>query len=168
MLMDRDAAALAAGALASLAEQDADDPNHIVLCSSRGVIEFASPQSRQLLESYLQCKNGRLSEPVLRALKHRQQPLFVEREGRRLTLRAAHSAGLLVLLLGEEDMGLDRLTPRQRAILEHVAHGDTDAQIASGIGIAPSTVNKHLENIYHRLGVHTRTAAAALISPRAG
>jgi DNA-binding NarL/FixJ family response regulator len=161
-------AAEAAGALASLAEQDADDPNHIVLCSSRGVIEFASPQSRRLLESYLQCTNGRLSEPVLRALEHRQQPFVVQREGRRLTLRAAHSAGFLVLLLGEEDMGLDRLTPRQRAILEHVAHGDTDAQIASGIGIAPSTVNKHLENIYHRLGVHTRTAAAALISPRAG
>jgi DNA-binding CsgD family transcriptional regulator len=65
-------------------------------------------------------------------------------------------------------MRLDLLTPRQRTILGHVAQGATDAQIASSIGITPSTVNKHLESIYARLGVHTRTAAAALVSTRAG
>ena len=67
------------------------------------------------------------------------------------------------MLLGEEDMRIDRLTPRQRTILEHVAHGETDAEIATAIGIAPATVNKHLEQIYRRLGVHTRTAAVALL-----
>ena len=47
-------------------------------------------------------------------------------------------------------------------ILDPVTRGDTDAQIAGALGIARSTVNKHLEQIYRRLGVHTRTAAAAV------
>jgi DNA-binding NarL/FixJ family response regulator len=87
----------------------------------------------------------------------------VEREGRRLTLRAVRSDGLLVVLLGEDDVRLDRLTFRQRMILEHVAGGQTDAEIAAELRIAPATVNKHLERIYARLGVHTRTAAAAIV-----
>jgi DNA-binding CsgD family transcriptional regulator len=158
-------AADAADALASLEEDhDADDPRHVVLCSNNGVIEFASPQSRHLLASYLQCANGRVPLPLLRALRGRTQPIVIERDGQRLTLRAAASAGLIVLLLGEDDLRLDRLTPRQRTILSHVAQGRTDANIASSLGIAPATVNKHLEQIYHRLGVHTRTAAAAAVS----
>ncbi|MGZ4418303.1 MAG: response regulator transcription factor [Gaiellaceae bacterium] len=160
------AAAEAADALASL-EECADDPRHIVLCSGDGVIEFASPESRRLLGSYLPSSNGRIPEHVLAALLHRGQPVVVERDERRLTIRAARSAGLLVMLLGEEDMRINRLTPRQRMILEHVAHGETDAQIASVIGIAASTVNKHLEQIYRRLDVHTRTAAVALLLPAA-
>jgi DNA-binding CsgD family transcriptional regulator len=157
-------AAEAASALATIEAEGIDDPRCVILCSADGVIEFASPESRRLLACYLECCDGRIPAGVLSAIRCRQQPVVVERDGQRLTLRAAESAGLLVLLLGEEDMRLDRLTPRQRTVLEHVARGDTDAQIAFSIGIAPSTVNKHLENIYERLGVHTRTAAAALVS----
>jgi DNA-binding NarL/FixJ family response regulator len=68
----------------------------------------------------------------------------------------------VVLLLTEEDLRLDRLTRRQRTILEHVTSSETDTPIAYALGIAPSTVNKHLEQIYRRLGVHTRTAAASV------
>ena len=157
------AAAEAADALASLEERTGDDPRHIVLCTGDGVIEFASPESRRLLGSYLPFADDRIPEHVLAALLHRRQHVVVERDERRLTIRVARSAGLLVMLLGEEDMRIDRLTPRQRTILEHVAHGETDAQIGSAIGIASSTVNKHLEQIYRRLGVHTRTAAVALL-----
>jgi DNA-binding CsgD family transcriptional regulator len=159
------AAAEAADALASLEERGADDPRHVVLCTRDGVIEFASPQSRRLLAAYFGSVNGRLSKAVLGAVRRRPQPLVVERGGWRLTVRATTSAGLVVLLLGEEDTRLDRLTPRQRTILAHVARGQTDAQIAATIGIAPATVNKHLEQIYRRLGVHTRTAAAAVSLP---
>jgi DNA-binding NarL/FixJ family response regulator len=158
------AAAEAADALVSLEERQADDPRHIVLCTGDGVIEYASLQSRRLLESYIRCAPGRVPEHVLTALRGRAQPVVLERDGQRLTLRAVPSAGLLVVLLGEEDMRLDLLTPRQRTILEHVARGETDAEIASAIGIAAATVNKHLEQIYRRLGVHTRTAAAATVS----
>jgi DNA-binding CsgD family transcriptional regulator len=157
------AASAAADALASLEEHEADDPRHVALCTPDGVIEFASPQSRRLLRSYLPGTNGRIPEHLLGALLHSRQPVVFERDERRLTIRAARSAGLLVMLLGEEDMRIDRLTPRQRTILEHVARGETDAQIASAIGIASATVNKHLEQVYRRLGVHTRTAAVALL-----
>jgi DNA-binding NarL/FixJ family response regulator len=161
------AAVEATDALASIQESVADDdPQHVVLCTAHGVIEFASQESRRLLERYLQCGNGHLPPEVLRAIKSRSQPIAVECEGQRLTIRAARCVGLHVLLLGEEDLRLDRLTPRQRTILTHVAEGETDGEIAASIGIASSTVNKHLENIYERLGVHTRTAAAALVSTR--
>ena len=158
------AAAEAAEALASLEERQADDPRHIVLCTGDGVIEYASPQSRRLLESYIGCAAGRIPEHVLAALRRRRRPIVLERDGQRLTLRAAPTAGLIVLLLGEEDMRLDRLKPRSLTILTRISEGKTDAQIAAAIGVAAATVNKHLEQIYRRLGVHTRTAAAAVTS----
>jgi DNA-binding CsgD family transcriptional regulator len=156
------AAAEAADAIALIEEPDVDDPRRIVLCSGRGVIEYASPQARRLLAEYLQCCDGHLPEPLLTAVQHRSRPIVVERNDHRLTLRVARSGELLVLLLAEEDMRLDRLTPRQRAVLERVALGETDAQIGAALGIAPSTVNKHLEQIYERVGVHTRSGAAAI------
>ncbi|MCC2652320.1 MAG: helix-turn-helix transcriptional regulator [Microvirga sp.] len=51
------------------------------------------------------------------------------------------------------------LTPRERQILSWVAHGKTNGEIAAVLWVASSTVRKHLENIYAKLGVHTRTAA---------
>lgn len=153
-------AAEAALALATLEEQVEEDPRHIVLCSDTGVIEFASSPARRLLAGYLGCTQGRVPASVLRATQGR--PKVVEGDGQRLIVRAARTAGLVVLLLTEEDLRVDRLTRRQRTILEHLTRGETDTQIAHALGIAPSTVNKHLEQIYRRLGVRTRTAAAAV------
>ena len=53
------------------------------------------------------------------------------------------------------------LTRREREILAWVARGKTNSEIAQTLWIAPSTVRKHLENIYPKLGVRTRTAAVA-------
>jgi len=44
-------------------------------------------------------------------------------------------------------------------VLQWLARGKTDADIASLLAISPRTVNKHLEHIYVKLGVETRTAA---------
>ena len=52
------------------------------------------------------------------------------------------------------------MTPRERQILAWVARGKTNSEIAEILWIAPTTVRRHLENIYAKLGVHTRTAAA--------
>jgi|SRR5215469_12366804 len=51
------------------------------------------------------------------------------------------------------------LTPRQRELLRLVAIGHTNAQIARRLGVTDKTVAKHLENIYARLQVSSRTAA---------
>jgi DNA-binding CsgD family transcriptional regulator len=52
------------------------------------------------------------------------------------------------------------LTPREREIVVLVADGKTNAQIAAQLWVAPSTVKKHLEHVYEKLGVGRRTAAA--------
>jgi DNA-binding CsgD family transcriptional regulator len=52
------------------------------------------------------------------------------------------------------------LTTRETEILELVACGLTNAAIAERLWISPGTVKKHLDNIYTKLGVRTRTAAA--------
>ena len=52
------------------------------------------------------------------------------------------------------------LTPREREVLDWVAAGKTNRDIAAIIGAGARTVEKHLERIYEKLGVETRTAAA--------
>ena len=66
-----------------------------------------------------------------------------------------------------EPEDLDRLTDREAEILELVAAGLTNAGIAERLWISPGTVKKHLENVYAKLGVTNRTAAAARLSPSA-
>ena len=56
---------------------------------------------------------------------------------------------------------VERLTDRQREILKALAAGDTNAQIGYRLQISRGTVRKHLEHIFRRLEVTTRTAAAA-------
>lgn len=58
------------------------------------------------------------------------------------------------------------LTDREREILMLVREGKTNSQIAGELWIAPGTVRKHLENIYRKLGVQSRTAALARLSGR--
>lgn len=55
---------------------------------------------------------------------------------------------------------LDRLTTREAEILHWVACGKTDRHIAAILGISVRTVQKHLQNVYPKLGVESRTAAA--------
>jgi DNA-binding CsgD family transcriptional regulator len=63
------------------------------------------------------------------------------------------------------------LTRRQRDVLELVAAGHSDAEIATALCISPKTANTHVCAIMAKLGVHNRTQAAAyahrqLSSPR--
>jgi DNA-binding NarL/FixJ family response regulator len=53
------------------------------------------------------------------------------------------------------------LTPREAEILALVAEGITNRQVAAGLVISEKTVARHLANIYPKLNVTTRTAAAA-------
>ena len=55
----------------------------------------------------------------------------------------------------------DALTAREREVLELVAEGITNVEVAQRLWISPGTVRRHLENSYAKLGVHTRTAAVA-------
>jgi DNA-binding CsgD family transcriptional regulator len=58
-----------------------------------------------------------------------------------------------------------QLTPRQRELLHQVAAGHTNAQIARRLGVSEGTVRIHLQNIYSRLQVSSRTAAVTRAFP---
>lgn len=76
------------------------------------------------------------------------RPLMVEMHVRRL----------------RELQGRPDLTPRQWEILRLLGTGCTNRQAARRLGISESTVGKHLENAYARMGVNSRTEALARIS----
>jgi DNA-binding CsgD family transcriptional regulator len=86
------------------------------------------------------------------------------------------SDGATALLLFEEQqlepdllalaaLGLSR---REAEVLAWVAQGKTNPEIGRIAGLSGRTVGKHLERVYAKLGVETRTAAArvALSAPR--
>ncbi len=54
------------------------------------------------------------------------------------------------------------LTLRESEVLYWVAKGKTNRDIGDILGSSPATVKKHLERVYEKLGVETRTAAAAM------
>jgi DNA-binding CsgD family transcriptional regulator len=53
------------------------------------------------------------------------------------------------------------LSDREAQVLDYVAQGKTNAEIAIILGLSPLTVKKHIEHIYIALGVETRMAAAS-------
>lgn len=89
----------------------------------------------------------------------------------RLEAHAARRRELeAALRSGDPATALDasgRLTAREREIVELVAQGKTNAQIAAQLWVAPSTVKKHLEHVYEKLGVGRRAGAAGALRPSA-
>ena len=60
------------------------------------------------------------------------------------------------------------LSRRENEVLRWVAAGKTDRDIAQILTISPRTVHKHLQRVYAKLGVETRTAAVMrALAPRA-
>jgi len=53
-----------------------------------------------------------------------------------------------------------RLTNREREVLCLVASGHSDHKIAESLTISPRTVNRHMSNIFLKLDVSSRAAAA--------
>ena len=67
----------------------------------------------------------------------------------------------LIRTLAHSHPGLE-LTRREIEILSCVAAGRTNAETAQFLSIAPGTVKKHLDHIYGKLGVGTRTEAVLM------
>ena len=53
------------------------------------------------------------------------------------------------------------LTQREAEVLMWIARGKSNRDIGEILGISPRTVNKHLEQIFMKLGVENRASAAA-------
>jgi DNA-binding CsgD family transcriptional regulator len=52
------------------------------------------------------------------------------------------------------------LTARETEVLGHLADGKTNREIAAALGLSAKTINRHVENIFNKLGVSSRAAAA--------
>lgn len=175
-------------ALLSEMERAAEDAGRsMVLVNGRGCIQMATDRARRWLTVYFgerMDRLDRLPSQVLLWLRRQQgrlnsfgevpplaDALMAEREGRRLTVQLAPRLSLegedLLILeeraleLTEQDISSLGLTRREAEVLRWAAYGKTDAEIASLLVTSPRTVQKHLEHIYLKLGVRTRTAAAA-------
>ena len=70
------------------------------------------------------------------------------------------------LIANDDPTDLDALTIRQREILQLVAQGFSNAQIAKNLFLSESTVKQHLRATYKVLGVSDRKEAARLINGR--
>jgi len=61
---------------------------------------------------------------------------------------------------------IEKLSPRELEILNLIAPGFSNKEIADRLGISIESIRWHLKNIYHKLHVHSRTEAASKIRPR--
>lgn len=84
-------------------------------------------------------------------------------------LRAAHPAVAVAILSGHDDprtvrQALASLSPQQLKVLQRVAEGRLNKQIADELGIQERTVKAHLTVVFEKLGVRNRTQAGVLLS----
>ena len=149
---------LLSGALAGLERAPSAGPHGVILLGAGGTVEHATEPARNLLAEFFPGRSGARLPPVLDEwLEGGAGTPFVLRHGvRRLSVERSNGALLL------EARKLEgTLTPREREVLSWVARGKTNAEIARLLWLSPGTVRKHLENVYAKLGVRTRTAAVA-------
>ncbi len=95
--------------------------------------------------------------------------MISEREDKRLVVRLLSECGSSLILMEEQrtlpcacDFASFGLTAREAEVLGWIARGKTNAEIAIILDAQPATVKKHVEHILEKLGVETRTAAAAI------
>jgi DNA-binding CsgD family transcriptional regulator len=157
----------------------------VISLKGKDRVQWCTEQARQWLSEYFEPSRrvDYLPETLQRWIEHQwsllsegndvpppRRPLVLERAGKRLVVRlvADPSEDLLLLVLEEqpspfsggslESLGLTR---REAEILLWIVRGKTNKEIASGLYISPLTVRKHLEHVYQKLGVESRTEATA-------
>jgi DNA-binding CsgD family transcriptional regulator len=100
------------------------------------------------------------------------EPLIVDRDARQLTVQLIpdHFRDEHLLLLNEKRgdapwsaLAECGLTPRESEVLAWVAKGKTNAEVGAILKLSARTVQKHLEHIYQKLGVETRTTATVRV-----
>jgi DNA-binding CsgD family transcriptional regulator/PAS domain-containing protein len=154
----------------------------VVILTGDGWVRGMNPQARAWMVEYFGVparRADRLPETLAQWVRQQeaalaatdvpapQRPLVVERQETQLVVRLLLDAGHRLLLLEERLTGVDPrnleslgLSRREAEVLAWVAEGKTNAEIGAILGARPRTVGKHLERIYQKLGVETRTAAA--------
>ncbi|MCP1200841.1 DNA-binding response regulator [Notoacmeibacter sp. MSK16QG-6] len=145
---------------------------HILSVSPHGAIHWTTRQAAELLEraGLPNGENQRLPVAVVEWLaEENDKPLSLKQSGIALEMRVveAGSDQFLIRLL-DRSRGTDEerlgqtfdLTVREAQVLLWIAHGKSNKEIGDILEMSHRTVNKHLEQIFAKLGVENRTAAA--------
>ena len=110
-------------------------------------------------DAYCAMRQARAHRPALAPAAAADALVADAREGR--LCRRAVDAVLGAAGMPRPERSLPAgLTPREVEVLVHLARGATNKEIATALGIAVRTANHHVENIYAKLDVTTRAAAA--------
>jgi DNA-binding NarL/FixJ family response regulator len=157
----------------------------ITVRASDGHLMWQTPLARDLLLRYYGTSAPQAPQPVVdwlrRHLKEAEQAiepprLSIEAGAQRLTFRLHQQTGdddwLIVMqevsdAIVVETMSLAfKLTAREAEVLYWVVKGKINRDIADILGASPATIKKHLERVFSKLGVETRTAAAGMAMSR--
>lgn len=158
----------------------------LLFVSRTGQVRLASDDAWRMISKYFRVKHLQYHLPDLLNswLTHERTrlddiddvplpsaPLVVSKENQKLTIRflwGGKSAGQDMLLIEEESelitTGLlvdTQLTDREYEILAFLSQGKSNSEMGQVLSISPLTVKKHLEHIYSKLGIHSRSAAVA-------
>jgi DNA-binding CsgD family transcriptional regulator len=149
---------------------------HVVVLDPGGRVEFATHGARRLLGNAVTNSRG-LPEAVRDWISQHRGPraaaaplLLDTAEGtllvRLLPNKRTDRREVLLLERGTEELSVIALcslglTARQAETLRSAALGHTASQTAVRMGIAPRTVEKHLQHVYAKLGVRSLAQAAA-------
>ena len=155
-----------------------------------GRVLWQTPLARELLRRHLGIDGLRAVLPDdITAWIQRQQPtLALQLEPPRWTFDSglgpvvlrlhppspeAEEGELLLVMREESDLAAREtlrqgfgITAKEAEVLYWLAQGKINRDIAEIVGSSPATVKKHLERIFAKLGVETRTAAAAMAMAR--
>jgi DNA-binding response OmpR family regulator len=157
----------------------------ITVRASDGKLMWQTPLARELLMAYYGTSAPQTPKAVVdwlrRHLKEAEQQiepprLTAELGARRLTFRLHQQTGdddWLIVMREVSDtavieaMSLSfKLTAREAEVLYWVVKGKINRDIGDILGASPATVKKHLERVFVKLGVETRTAAAGMAMNR--
>ena len=157
----------------------------ITVRASDGRLMWQTALARELLLRYYGTVAPQTPPPVVDWLRRHladaerqiEPPrLAAEQGAQRLTFRLHQQTGdsegggdWLIVMHEESDaavidaMSLSfRLTAREAEVLYWLVKGKTNKDIGDILGASPATVKKHLERVYVKMGVETRTAAASM------
>ncbi len=147
----------------------------VIVVGANGRPQFSTARAREWLAVYFpQAKRDLLPEEILHWLKVRSgspAPLILVLGKRRLLVRVTESGDdEAILTLTEESPAsmkalVDRLglTEREAEVLHWVVEGKSNSETASILNISVRTVDKHLQNVFHKLGVENRSAALRVV-----
>lgn len=143
-----------------------------VVLDNRGRVAWRSPQAVRCLEAAFGPDGAQASQAWLQSAHERAEIEAAMPDHSRLVARHLGQSGIsesmLVLHIAPAQTGATArhpdvpLTPRETEVLSWLAKGKTNRDIADILGMSHRTVNKHLEHIFRKLGVETRSAATAI------